>query len=56
MQEREEELRGSAERLHELGRSEKELLKEKSELQERLQMAQAKEKKVLAAIQGQEQE
>jgi uncharacterized protein (DUF3084 family) len=52
----EEELRSKVERLHGFEESEMEWQQERRELQERLQLAEEKEKKVLAAIRGQEQE
>jgi hypothetical protein len=54
--EHEEELRGKAERLRGLEEREMEWQREKGELQERLQLAEEKEKKVLAAIRGREEE
>lgn len=56
MSEHEEELRGKLERLRGFEESEMQWQQEKRKLQERLHLAEEKEKKVLAAIRGQEQE
>lgn len=56
VREHEEELRSKVERVHGLEESEMEWQQEKRELEERLQLAEEKEKKALAAIGGQEQE
>jgi hypothetical protein len=51
--EHEKQLRDKTERLHEFEQSEGKWLQEKSELKKRLEAAEAKERKVLAAIRGQ---